>query len=270
MTNDNDHDIERLLGSTDLGQRSQIQQSLRKELLERMEHEPNKRSSWVLGAFGAGVMGLLLLIFMVLVLGNGGFTVAGSGGNQVEEEDPTESPTLPPSPTLVPTDGEDTPSQVDPSIGPLGDMTATPLPFDPNTMPTPTLVPFETTPTPTAHRGSRDEGFTNRLWVLVDLNGKTPIEGVEIIISFGEGIFSGTAGCNRYTGNYTTGVGSIQMTEITIHRTERDTCEDQAVLDQETEYLETLGGVAFYELTDGQLRISASGLPRWLVFEEKE
>jgi heat shock protein HslJ len=79
------------------------------------------------------------------------------------------------------------------------------------------------------------------------------------------GIINGSAGCNSYTGSYTTSAPnglSIGPLAVTLMY-----CGEPGVMDQETAYLTLLNTVASYEVTaDGKLNLKSAGGTTVLIY----
>ncbi len=95
-------------------------------------------------------------------------------------------------------------------------------------------------------------------WVLASLNGSSPLEGTEITLAFDDGEASGSAGCNSYFGPYTV-EGMDGLTFQGLANTEMACLEPEGIMEQETEYLQTLRAATRFTVTDGQLEILADG-----------
>ncbi|NIN65649.1 MAG: META domain-containing protein [Anaerolineae bacterium] len=95
-------------------------------------------------------------------------------------------------------------------------------------------------------------------WVLTSLNGDSPLQGTEITLAFDDGEASGSAGCNTYFGPYTVD-GAGGLTFHGLANTEMACLEPEGIMEQETEYLQTLRSATRYTVTDGQLEILADG-----------
>lgn len=95
---------------------------------------------------------------------------------------------------------------------------------------------------PTTTSDNRQSSLTNTEWSLQSF-GKSSTEspligGSTITLKFeGDGQVSGQSGCNSYGGRYTIQPGTLRFKEVTSTLV---ACEDQAVNDQEQEYLNAL------------------------------
>jgi heat shock protein HslJ len=95
-------------------------------------------------------------------------------------------------------------------------------------------------------------------WQLTSLNGKAPLAGSSITAKFENGEVSGSAGCNRYGGQYE--LDGEKITFSAIFQTEMACMDPQGVMEQETEYTQTLGQSAGISLSGNQLQLkNASG-----------
>ena len=101
--------------------------------------------------------------------------------------------------------------------------------------------------------GSQNGGgdLTGQVWRLTALLGQPLVSGTGISAQFtNDGKVSGSAGCNQYTGKYSTSGSSINF-DPSIMSTAM-ACE-QAVMDQEQVYLKMLVEVKTYEVKGDQL-----------------
>lgn len=105
-------------------------------------------------------------------------------------------------------------------------------------------------------------------WVLVSLNGRSPLPESHLTLQFSEGEVTGNSGCNWYNGAYTVTPQS-NLTIPEIASTTRDCPEIEGVLAQEAAFQEALWTVAGYQLQADQLAISNAEGKTTLVFEPK-
>jgi heat shock protein HslJ len=106
---------------------------------------------------------------------------------------------------------------------------------------------------------------TGQTWVLTELAGQPLVADSGISASFSaDGTVSGSAGCNRYNGKYTTSGDSITFS-VNMAMTMM-MCE-QAIMDQETVYINTLGQVKTYSVADSQLSLKDASGKTILVFQ---
>jgi heat shock protein HslJ len=104
-------------------------------------------------------------------------------------------------------------------------------------------------------------------WVLTSLNGRGPLADTDITLSFEDGEVSGSAGCNTYFGAYKA-EGEDKLTLTDLANTEIGCLEPEGVMEQETEYLQTLRAATGFRLSEGELEIvSAGGM---LVFTQAQ
>ena len=135
----------------------------------------------------------------------------------------------------------------------------------PVSTPTPTATPPTLTPTPT---GSSLEGS---IWTLTnfiagsDVDVRSPISGTTITARFEDGLISGTAGCNQYSGSYTA-ADKIVLNEMSW--TEMLCMDPEGVMQQETQYLEILRDVTTFTIEENQLTLSTED-GRALVYHAK-
>jgi len=139
-------------------------------------------------------------------------------------------------------------------------------PPTPVSTPTPSATPpTKTTPTPTplpiltpasTPTGSNLEGS---IWTLTnfiaesDGDVRLPISWTTITARFEDGLISGTAGCNQYSGSYTA-ADKIALNEMSW--TEMLCMDPAGVMQQETQYLEILRDVTTFTIKENQLTLS--------------
>jgi heat shock protein HslJ len=101
--------------------------------------------------------------------------------------------------------------------------------------------------------------LTGQMWVMTQLGGKAPVANTGISAQFNsDGTVSGSAGCNRYTGQYTTTGNSITISNVASTMM---ACE-QPVMDQESAYLKALSEAKTYTAKDKSLTLfGADGKP---------
>ena len=112
----------------------------------------------------------------------------------------------------------------------------------------------------TACTASQSGGeLTGQMWVMTQLWGKAPVANTGISAQFNsDGTVSGSAGCNRYTGQYTTIGNSITISNVASTMM---ACE-QPVMDQESAYLKALSEAKTYTAKDKSLTLfGADGKP---------
>lgn len=103
-------------------------------------------------------------------------------------------------------------------------------------------------------------------WQLVDFAGKPPVDDSHPTIAFEDGRVNGNASCNSYSGEYSVKGDSIAFGMM---MSTMMACVDNALMEQEQDYLAFLGDVERYELHDGQLLLTnAAG--DMLVFEPQD
>ncbi len=103
--------------------------------------------------------------------------------------------------------------------------------------------------------GSQQGGdLTGKVWALTELKGKPLVANTGISAQFTtDGKVQGSAGCNRYSGTYT--VSDSNITFSVPMASTMMMCE-QAVMDQESAYLKTLGEVKTYAVSGDQLNLT--------------
>ena len=103
--------------------------------------------------------------------------------------------------------------------------------------------------------GSQQGGdLTGKVWALTELMGKAPMAGTGISAEFtADGKVAGSAGCNRYSGTYTVSGGNITFsTQMAMTMM---MCE-QAVMDQESAYMQALGEAKTFAVNGDQLTLT--------------
>jgi len=98
--------------------------------------------------------------------------------------------------------------------------------------------------------------LTGNSWTLSELSGNALVSGSVITAQFStDGKVSGSAGCNRYSGSYTTSGNKISFPSPMASTMMM--C-DSAVMDQETAYLNALSNVKTYSVKNDQLTLFGS------------
>ncbi len=117
-----------------------------------------------------------------------------------------------------------------------------------------------------ASSGTQQGGdLTGKVWALTELMGKPLVAGTGISAEFtADGMVSGSAGCNRYNGTYT-----VSGSNITFSSPMASTlmmCE-QAVMDQESTYLNALGEAKAFALSGDQLTLTGGDGSKLAVYK---
>jgi heat shock protein HslJ len=105
-------------------------------------------------------------------------------------------------------------------------------------------------------------------WVLLTLNGRSPLAGTAITAEFLEDQITGHSGCNSYFGPYTVDGGALRFDEIGM--TAMACLEPEGVMVQETTYIEALRNVAGYRLAGDRLEMLGRSGEVVLVYERQE
>lgn len=100
-------------------------------------------------------------------------------------------------------------------------------------------------------------------WGLVEMNGETIPEDVEITIAFSEGQIGGLAACNRYFAGYEQEGSSLSFDQA---GSSMMYCE--GLMDYEAEYLQTLSEVDSFELNGDNLKLLDQAGNAILVFRK--
>lgn len=107
-------------------------------------------------------------------------------------------------------------------------------------------------------------------WVLISLNGESPIEGTEITLYFEEALLGGSMTCNGYGGGRDSGKyvatddGSLTIPQIAV--TVQLCSEPEGIMEQEAAYIEALRSAAAYRVMDDRLEIDNAAGETTLVF----
>jgi heat shock protein HslJ len=110
--------------------------------------------------------------------------------------------------------------------------------------------------------------LTGTEWVLVLINNREPVQGAEVTLSFDETTAGGTAACNSYGGDYTTGPGgSISFGEIV--QTLMLCTEPDGIMELEEEYIDTLNLAESYRVINDRLEIQDQAGSVILEFERQ-
>ncbi len=104
--------------------------------------------------------------------------------------------------------------------------------------------------TPTAQDESR---LTQVDWVAQTINGKPVIEPGRVTLSFSEARVSGRSGCNIYSGPVTYGKGTLKVGALISTKM---ACVANGVMQQESDYLNTLGAAQSYGYRNDRLVLS--------------
>jgi heat shock protein HslJ len=110
--------------------------------------------------------------------------------------------------------------------------------------------------------------LTGSVWSLAQLNGQqlVPTTSITIIFTSG-GKLSGSSGCNRYSGAYTSSGNSFQTTSPLAST--MMACP-QPIMDQEAAYLNSLAAARTYSVSGSQLILSDSSGKNALVYQAQE
>lgn len=106
-------------------------------------------------------------------------------------------------------------------------------------------------------------------WVLLSLDGTSPVAGTRITLEFTpERHLGGYAGCNWYGSEYTQDGDALGVAEI--ERTARACHEPPGVLEQENRYLRMLEASSAYQVAGDTLRTEAAEGAGVLVFQRRK
>jgi heat shock protein HslJ len=94
-------------------------------------------------------------------------------------------------------------------------------------------------------------------WHLLYYRKSSPIPGTELHITFRDGTFQGSSGCNSYGGSYRVENGAI--TTWDIYSTEMYCMDPEGIMDQESYYLESLQQAVRFQIDGDRLIIHRPG-----------
>ena len=115
----------------------------------------------------------------------------------------------------------------------------------------------------TGDGSARSSPLTGKVWVLTTLAGKPPLQGTELTAEFtSSGSVSGTAGCNRYGGKFTS---SGQRLRISSLVSTQMACAS-GIMTQESAFLKALGATRAYAVNGATLTLRSTGGRALLTF----
>lgn len=118
----------------------------------------------------------------------------------------------------------------------------------------PAAVPAGEAPGITQTTGEKMENLNGSSWLLSDLNGAAPVADSAPTLAFSaEGRVSGSTGCNRYMGGYTSDDASISFGQMAGTKM---MCAPE-LMDQETMFFDLMGRVTSSTLADDTLTLTA-------------
>ena len=104
--------------------------------------------------------------------------------------------------------------------------------------------------------GTRSPTLDGSSWELFAYRKTKPIVGTTITANFSDGEIRGTAGCNSYSGSYTTDGAKIEFGELGW--TAMACLDPPGVMEQETLVMDFFMNAERFELEDGRLYIYRS------------
>jgi len=93
-------------------------------------------------------------------------------------------------------------------------------------------------------------------WLLVSLEGRAPIPGIEITAVFEAGSVRGSSGCNNFGASYRIDGDKIEIREI--ESTLMACIVPEGAMSQEQEFVTLLSASERYQIADGQLQLMRS------------
>jgi heat shock protein HslJ len=113
---------------------------------------------------------------------------------------------------------------------------------------------------------STSDALDGTEWELMYIGKTTPIPGSRLTIAFEDGEVNGSAGCNRYSGNYQ--ISGEKITLGMLAWTEMACMQPEGIMEQEQAYMAFLSEVVRFEIVDGQL-VLAKAAQEQLIFNRK-
>jgi len=105
--------------------------------------------------------------------------------------------------------------------------------------------------------GAPPDPLDGTSWLLVSLEERDPLPGVDITAGFEGGSVQGSSGCNNFGTSYRINGDKIEIGEI---ETTLEACtKPMGAMDQEQEFITLLTSSESYKIADGQLRLMRSG-----------
>ena len=105
--------------------------------------------------------------------------------------------------------------------------------------------------------GPVSDSLDGTSWLVVSLEDKASLSGIEMTAVFDTGKLHGFSGCNQFGGSYTVIGDRIRISEL--QSTLMACLSPQGAMDQEQKYMTLLSASDSYQLMDGHLRLLHSG-----------
>ena len=113
---------------------------------------------------------------------------------------------------------------------------------------------------------AQPSALTGKVWVLTALLGKSPLQGTEVTSEFtASGNVSGTAGCNRYGGRFTSSGRSLRLSSLVSTQMACVT----AIMAQEAAFLKALSSTRSYAVEGATLTLRSAGGRALLTFRSR-
>lgn len=114
---------------------------------------------------------------------------------------------------------------------------------------------------------STNASLANTSWSLVSIDGKAPVAGRALTLSFQSGNqLAGDSGCNSYSGHYQLNGNVIAIDQLV---STLRACAEQPLNDQEAVFLKALGGATQFSAQGNQLALQSAGGGEVLVFQKQ-
>src|SRR3990170_7013225 len=105
--------------------------------------------------------------------------------------------------------------------------------------------------------GPVSDSLDGTSWLVISLEDKATLSGVEMTAVFDTGKLHGFSGCNRFGGSYTVIGDRIRISEL--QSTLMACLAPEGAMDLEQKYMTLLSACDSYQLTDRHLRLLHSG-----------
>lgn len=125
--------------------------------------------------------------------------------------------------------------------------------------------------TPTPVPPTATSALEGREWVLISLNGESPIEGTEITLNLQKEYLGGSMGCNGYGGGPDSGrYATTDDGTLTVFRPLAVTVQlcssPEGIMEQEATYIEALQSGVAYRVVDDRFEIDDAAGETVLAF----
>ncbi|MCW5206249.1 META domain-containing protein [Desulfobulbus sp. F5] len=117
---------------------------------------------------------------------------------------------------------------------------------------------------------SQSQGIKGTSWKVGEIEGSSIIAGSKITATFGtNGTVNGSAGCNSYSGSYTSSISGKQISINKLILTKKMCHKPVGVMMQESQFVEMLKAAKTYRIEANRLTISKADGSRAVVLYKK-